>query len=84
MTLSKYIVELQDDHKHLSQVSHPRLADTPFRSPQFALFDLGPCSTGKPLTLPPLAANAASQTSCNCRCSTRLPSIWLLGPMEEA
>src|SRR5436189_3107132 len=36
------MVDLQEDHKHLSQVSHPRLTDTPFRSPQLALFDLGP------------------------------------------
>jgi hypothetical protein len=42
VTLSKYTVELQDDHKHLRTVSHPRLADTPFRSPQLTLFDLGP------------------------------------------
>jgi len=42
VTLSKYTVELQDNHKHLRTVSHPRLADTPFRSPQLALFDLGP------------------------------------------
>jgi hypothetical protein len=36
VTLSRYSVELQDDHKHLQVVSHPRLADTPFRSPQLA------------------------------------------------
>jgi putative transposase len=42
VTLSMYTVEVQDDHKHLQMVSHPRLADTPFRSPQIALFDLGP------------------------------------------
>jgi putative transposase len=42
VTLSKYSVELQEDHKHLKTVSHPRLAETPFRSPQLALFDLGP------------------------------------------
>ena len=42
MTLTQYMVDLQEDHKHLSQVSHPRLAQTPFRSPQLALFDLGP------------------------------------------
>ncbi len=33
--------EQQDDHKHLQAVGHPRLADTPFRSPQLTLFDLG-------------------------------------------
>ena len=40
--LSKYTVELQDDHKHLRAVSHPRLQETPFRSPQLTLIDLGP------------------------------------------
>jgi hypothetical protein len=42
VTLTQYTVDLQEDHQHLSQVSHPRLAQTPFRSPQLALFDLGP------------------------------------------
>jgi hypothetical protein len=42
VTLSTYRVELQDDHKHLQAVSNPRLMSTPFRSPQLALFDLGP------------------------------------------
>jgi len=42
VTLSKYSVELQDDHKHLREVSNPRLAETPFRSPQLTLIDLGP------------------------------------------
>lgn len=41
VTLSKYEVELQDDRKHIQAVSHPRLQETPFRSPQLALFDLG-------------------------------------------
>lgn len=42
VTLSKYAVELQDDHKHLREVGNPRLAETPFRSPQLTLIDLGP------------------------------------------
>jgi hypothetical protein len=42
VTLSKYTVELQEDHKHLRQVSHPRLAETPFHSPQLTLIDVGP------------------------------------------
>ena len=42
VTLSKYTVELQDDHKHLQMVSSPRLQETPFRSPQLVLIDLGP------------------------------------------
>lgn len=42
VTLSRYSVELQDDHKHVREISHPRLAETPFRSPQLTLFDLGP------------------------------------------
>jgi hypothetical protein len=42
VTLSKYTIELQEYRKHLREVSHPRLADTPFRSPQLILIDLGP------------------------------------------
>lgn len=42
VTLSKYTVELQEDRKHLKAVSNPRLADTPFRSSQLMLIDLGP------------------------------------------
>lgn len=42
VTLSKYSVELQEDRKHLRQVSNPRLAETPFRSPQLTLIDVGP------------------------------------------
>ena len=42
VTLSKYRVELRDDRKHIQDVSNPRVAETVFRSPQLALFDLGP------------------------------------------
>lgn len=42
VTLSKYCVELLDDRKHIKGVSHPRVAETIFRSPQLTLFDLGP------------------------------------------
>lgn len=42
VTLSKYTVALEDDHKHLQAVSNPRLSTSPFRSPQLTLFDLGP------------------------------------------
>lgn len=42
VTLSKYTVGLQDDHRHLREVSHPRVADTPFRSPQLTLIDIAP------------------------------------------
>jgi Integrase core domain. len=42
VTLSKYTVELQDDHRHLREVSNPRLAETPFRSPQLTLIDMSP------------------------------------------
>ena len=42
VTLAKYTVELQDDHKHLQAVKNPRLAETPYRSPQLTLIDLGP------------------------------------------
>ncbi len=44
VTLSQYEIELKDDHKHLKQVSNPRLSSTPFRSPQLTLIDLGPDS----------------------------------------
>lgn len=40
--LAEYSVEVQEDRKHLRQVSNPRLVDTPFRSAQWTLFDLGP------------------------------------------
>jgi hypothetical protein len=42
VTLSAYTVELQEDHRHLREVSNPRLADTPFRSPQLTLIDISP------------------------------------------
>ena len=42
VTLSKYSIEAQDDHKHLKQVSNPRLSSTPFRSPQLTLIDMNP------------------------------------------
>lgn len=35
-------MELQEDRRHLLQVSYPRLTETPFRSFQLTLFDLGP------------------------------------------
>ncbi len=41
-TLSKYTVELQEDRRHVREVSNPRLANTPFRSPQLTLIDLSP------------------------------------------
>ena len=41
-TLSKYTVELQEDRRNVQKVSNPRLADTPFRSPQLTLIDLSP------------------------------------------
>lgn len=42
ITLSKYRVELLEDHRHIKAVSHPRRASTIFRSPQLTLLDLGP------------------------------------------
>jgi hypothetical protein len=42
VTLSQYTVELQEDCKHLKEVGNPRVADTPFRSPQLTLIDLSP------------------------------------------
>jgi hypothetical protein len=42
LTLSQYTIALQEDRKHLKEVKNPRLAQTPFRSPQLTLLDLGP------------------------------------------
>jgi putative transposase len=42
VTLSQYSVELHDDRKRLQKVGSPHLVETPFRSPQLTLFDLGP------------------------------------------
>ncbi len=42
VTLSKYRVEQAPDRKQIKQVSNPRLAKTPFRSPQLTLIDVGP------------------------------------------
>jgi len=42
VTLAQYSVELQEDRKQIKQVSNPRLAQTPFRSPQLTLIDVGP------------------------------------------
>jgi putative transposase len=42
VTLATYTVEVEDDHRHLRTVSHPRLVETPFRSPQLTLWTLGP------------------------------------------
>jgi putative transposase len=42
VTLATYSVEVEDDHRHLRAVSHPRLVQTPFRSPQLTLWTLGP------------------------------------------
>src|SRR6266571_2890045 len=42
VTLAQYRVELHEDHKQVQKVSSPRLVETPFRSPQLTLFDLGP------------------------------------------
>jgi putative transposase len=65
VTLSQYKVDLQEDRKHLSQVSHPRLANTPFRSPQLALFEP---SSGRvaPLLENPGASPCSPETAC-CR-----------------
>lgn len=40
--LSVYSFEFEADGRHIREVSNPRLSDTPFRSPQLPLFDLGP------------------------------------------
>jgi hypothetical protein len=42
VTLSQYSIEPAEDRKQIKQVSHPRLAQTAFRSPQLTLLDVGP------------------------------------------
>ncbi len=42
VTLSQYEVTLQDDHKHVQAVRSAQAHETPLRSPQLTLFDLGP------------------------------------------
>jgi hypothetical protein len=42
VTLSEYEVSIKDDHKHVQAVRSARAHETPFRSPQLMLFDLGP------------------------------------------
>lgn len=42
VTLSEYEVSMLDDHKHVQAVRSARTHETPFRSPQLTLFDLGP------------------------------------------
>jgi hypothetical protein len=42
MMLSTYHVQRSDDHRRVTQVRNPRVMETVFRSPQLALFDLGP------------------------------------------
>ena len=60
--LSQYSIELQEDRKHLRRVSNPRLVDTPFRSPQWTLFDLGPDDWLLYLRLPEYAARRSIRT----------------------
>jgi hypothetical protein len=42
VTLATYSVEVEDDRKQVRTVSNPRLVETPFRSPQLTLWNLGP------------------------------------------
>ncbi len=53
--LAGYSVVLQGDGKHIREVRHPRLAETRFRSPQLALFHLGPDEWLLALRLPEYA-----------------------------
>src|ERR1700737_4227255 len=39
VTLEQYSLGRESDLKHAQKVSNPRLVETPFRSPQLALFD---------------------------------------------
>ena len=40
--LALYIIEWEEDNKHLKEVSNPRLIQTRYQSPQLTLFELGP------------------------------------------
>jgi putative transposase len=42
VTLAQYGVERESDRKQVQKVGSPRLVETPFRSPQLTLFDVGP------------------------------------------
>jgi hypothetical protein len=42
VTLSEYEVSLHDDHKQVQAVRSPQAHETPFRSPQLTLIDVGP------------------------------------------
>lgn len=54
--LAGYAITLQGGGKRIREVRHPRLAETQFRSPQLALFDLGPDEWLLALRLPEYAA----------------------------
>jgi hypothetical protein len=53
--LAGYSITLQGDGKRIREVQHPRLTATQFRSPQLALFDLGPDEWLLSLRLPEYA-----------------------------
>ncbi len=55
MLLARYGVLHERDGKHIRAVSNPRLANTRFRSPQLALFELGPDDWLLYMRLPPYA-----------------------------
>jgi hypothetical protein len=40
--LATYTVEVEDNHRHLRQISNPRLVETPFHSLQLTLWILSP------------------------------------------
>jgi transposase len=53
--LAYYTVEYQPDHKHFRSVTDPQVIETPYRSPQLALWELGEGEWLKILRLPPPA-----------------------------
>ncbi len=53
--VSQYTVEYQPDAAHLRTITHPQLFDTPFRSPQLPLWELGEGEWLKVIRRPPRA-----------------------------
>lgn len=74
--LSVYSFEWEKDGKHIRDITNPNLVDTYFRSPQLALFELGPDEWLLCLR----AAQYASRRHTRTEASVQLPlSAGLLG-----
>ena len=74
--LSVYSFEWETDGKHIRDITNPKLVDTYFRSPQLALFELGPDEWLLCLRAPQYASRRHTRTEA----SVQLPlSAGLLG-----